>query len=1484
MRKLFTILLCGIFVFLGGVFSTGDCYAEHWADQYLNNLVSQGIMRGDDDGNLYPDNPITRAEFVAMINRAFGYSQSGSVPFNDVPTDAWYYDDICTAYNQGYFNGIYDDTAGPDTKLKREQAVAMLFRALKIEGSTDNSLKFTDSRQFSSWSKDFISTAVSKNFLSGYPDDTFRPSGYMTRGEMSKVLSNVSGEIVKDSGSNYIGYASGNVSMVQSGADLKDTTVPGDMYITAGLGTGYTELKDVTVGGDLIISGTGNSEKGEISVTLTDCDINRLIIDCSGKNIMSVRADGTSKIETTVVKSNAYLEEASTKSGSAFKDVELKGPKETKLSLSGDFDDVTVKNPNNKLSLDKGSIENLTIDEDAQKGTVFLEKDTTVENMFCDTGTTVTGTGEIENIVINADGSIVSMLPDSIYIRPGVTATINGKVMTSLEAEANSEDPEFIDDYPKYDNLTANSVTLYAETNKPGKVYWAVKNVDLDSDDLDYDEIKKPDTKVVAKSGVINVMTEKEVNVVVSGLLSGINYKYYMVFEDLKSDYTSVEIDDFKTVDTVIPTFLNSTPKITASNENSFTMTVIPSKDVTVYWAILPTKSVPPTADTLVKQKLSGAVAKGIVSDCFMNETKDILMASTSAGAITEKTTYDIYLVGQDQSGNLSKLAKIIGTTLDTTPPKFMDGYPWASPSDITSLKVRHMANEASTLYWAVYTYGATFPPVTETLTGSALKTAQVRAITTGQKAIKYGKVTVTAEKDAELAMTGLTKQTPYDVYMVLMDSAGNYSDIASLGGLKTVDKSAPNATMKFDKVVDSKPMVDSNIQIVFDEIVYYDAPSGSNIRLIDLPAAQKAAILKSMFTVHDLTTTIQPNILTNVDYENVNVAEKDGVTIVTFSKDCFDSGNGLNSGNSYQFELNNVADSEGNAMSQNKLLTSFQVVPPQVYVSRYNGGNLDTDELGFTVTPTTGINSDKRFDIIIQTDQQIKFDVYQGSATTRLNTKDIIIEAGKARSLTSILSKSAYDEFVNLTTSDYRIKIISFNGITKQSSWDGSLNIQVMGVIGDASDLNNLSQAITDKVNPLTIVTNNKDTLVVSNPTIFKTTKVYSDTSQPVLIDGVNFEEFDTAVNVTVMTDKTATLSYVAVPQANMAGKTDPTVDQVLAGLPLYLDSKAGSISLTNGNTEYSQKITGLKPETPYSFYYVIKGKSMEGLTVTTDAAFTTKPIITPIFTDGPKPSGSSTDSTAEMRGTLNTDGQVYWVMFPSGTYAPTYFDTSLKDIIAPNNKDSALKDSGNFSAKKDTEFKFDCTGMDSTKTYDVFAVAVSDYGKVTSTCAAVYLDLRSKDTKPPVISGTPTTTIHRVDPTSSGAITINEYSGYIAVRFSEPLYYKNSLGGNKMSPLTADLVEVPSADPSNLILSYDSANITLTTEARITDDVDPNGNRPVTGINFTFEGVQDGSTIEMDGYIYDRGGTYAGQFKMTFIEKADKTGGSFEVKFIQN
>ena len=72
-----------------------------YTEPYMKRMEELGLLQGDADGDLRPGDPITRAEFVTIINRAFGYRSAGGHPFRDVPGTAWYAEDVDIGYTEG---------------------------------------------------------------------------------------------------------------------------------------------------------------------------------------------------------------------------------------------------------------------------------------------------------------------------------------------------------------------------------------------------------------------------------------------------------------------------------------------------------------------------------------------------------------------------------------------------------------------------------------------------------------------------------------------------------------------------------------------------------------------------------------------------------------------------------------------------------------------------------------------------------------------------------------------------------------------------------------------------------------------------------------------------------------------------------------------------------------------------------------------------------------------------------------------------------------------------------------------------------------------------------------------------------------------------------------------------------------------------------------------------------------------------------------
>ncbi|MBM7867469.1 leucine-rich repeat protein [Heliobacterium gestii] len=160
--------------------------ANHWAKESIEALLAKKAISGYPDGDFRPDNRITRAEFAAIIVKAFHLQQKSGKSFNDT-ADHWANPFVTTANADGILNGYDNDCFGPDEPITREQMAVMVVKAAKLQAATDPA-RFADDGKISSWAKNSINTAVKNNLISGYPDGAFQPQGNATRAEAAALI------------------------------------------------------------------------------------------------------------------------------------------------------------------------------------------------------------------------------------------------------------------------------------------------------------------------------------------------------------------------------------------------------------------------------------------------------------------------------------------------------------------------------------------------------------------------------------------------------------------------------------------------------------------------------------------------------------------------------------------------------------------------------------------------------------------------------------------------------------------------------------------------------------------------------------------------------------------------------------------------------------------------------------------------------------------------------------------------------------------------------------------------------------------------------------------------------------------------------------------------------------------------------------------------------------------------------------------------
>lgn len=172
-----------------------DVPTSHWAFSYIGEMTEREVVSGYPNGNFYPDNNVTRAEFARIMTSASGLQISTPTQrdFSDVATDAWYAPYIHAAYPylSGYqiYGGSYYK---PDTPALREDIAVAL---VKLKGydtlGADESLlttMFTDASSISGDARKYVAVALERGLVSGYEDNTFRGQASISRAEATAML------------------------------------------------------------------------------------------------------------------------------------------------------------------------------------------------------------------------------------------------------------------------------------------------------------------------------------------------------------------------------------------------------------------------------------------------------------------------------------------------------------------------------------------------------------------------------------------------------------------------------------------------------------------------------------------------------------------------------------------------------------------------------------------------------------------------------------------------------------------------------------------------------------------------------------------------------------------------------------------------------------------------------------------------------------------------------------------------------------------------------------------------------------------------------------------------------------------------------------------------------------------------------------------------------------------------------------------------
>lgn len=248
-KKIIPIILVSIITLSSTVCAFSDI-ENHWSKEAVEKLSKLNIVNGYDDNTFKPDNYMTRAEVATIINRLIGATKESSKYIPDVNRQDWYYSEIRKAMQSGVMQGNSDGYTRPNSYITREEVSAMLSRAFYISGNSSLSGEYLDENEISDWSKEYISTFVNYKYITGYDDGTIKPKKSITRAEFITILNRIFQTIAVDG--MYTGEVSGDFIVTGKNIVLNDLVVNGNLIIAEG--TKKTiELNDVEVKGNLIL-------------------------------------------------------------------------------------------------------------------------------------------------------------------------------------------------------------------------------------------------------------------------------------------------------------------------------------------------------------------------------------------------------------------------------------------------------------------------------------------------------------------------------------------------------------------------------------------------------------------------------------------------------------------------------------------------------------------------------------------------------------------------------------------------------------------------------------------------------------------------------------------------------------------------------------------------------------------------------------------------------------------------------------------------------------------------------------------------------------------------------------------------------------------------------------------------------------------------------------------------------------------------------
>lgn len=180
----------------------GDVKSGDWFYNDVKYVYEKGMMAGTAADVFAPNATTTRAMIVTILYRLEGSpAVTGTNAFVDVPAGQWYTDAVNWAAANQIVKGTSATTFAPNDSITREQMAAILYRYAQYKGydvtKKADLSEYSDNGQVSAYAKDALAWANAAKLINGVTNTTLAPQGNATRAQVSAILHRFCDGVVK---------------------------------------------------------------------------------------------------------------------------------------------------------------------------------------------------------------------------------------------------------------------------------------------------------------------------------------------------------------------------------------------------------------------------------------------------------------------------------------------------------------------------------------------------------------------------------------------------------------------------------------------------------------------------------------------------------------------------------------------------------------------------------------------------------------------------------------------------------------------------------------------------------------------------------------------------------------------------------------------------------------------------------------------------------------------------------------------------------------------------------------------------------------------------------------------------------------------------------------------------------------------------------------------------------------------------------------